>query len=191
MSRRISLRLTLLVLPVALLAACGGKALGSEAAGKAGGFKAATGYNVSDVAPGDRDRKPAFSGKDFAGKRVTQQDLRGSVAVVNFWASWCGPCRKEERNLEDLWQRFGPRGVAFLGVNTRDTKVDARAFIEEFGVTYPSIFDPYAKIAYKFRVVYLPVTYVLDKQGRIAATIVGATVDTSAIERILERELEA
>jgi thiol-disulfide isomerase/thioredoxin len=190
MSRTLSLRLLVSALALALLAACGGKALGSEATGKAG-FKSATGYNVTDIAPADRDRKPVFSGTDFQGKRISQGSLRGSVAVVNFWASWCGPCRREERNLEDLWQRYGPRGVEFLGVNTRDTKIDARSFLEEFDVTYRSIFDPYAKIAYKFRVVYLPVTYVLDKQGRIAAIIVGATEDTAAIERILERELAA
>lgn len=190
MSRRALLAFLISLLPVALLAACGGKALGSEATGK-GGFRAAYGYQIAALPPQERNRRPVFSGKTFDGKQTTQADLRGSVAVVNFWASWCAPCRKEERKLEELWQRFGPRGVSFLGINTRDTKADARTFLDEFGVTFPSIFDPYAKIAYRFHVVFLPVTYVLDKQGRIAATIVGATVDTKPLEQILERELRS
>lgn len=191
MSRLIPVRLLLVSLCVALLAACGGKALGSETTGKAGFREAAGKAVVTPIPPQKRDRKPVFSGKTLDGETVSNGALQGSVAVANFWASWCGPCRKEERNLEDLWQRYGPRGVVFVGINTRDTRADARSFVEEFGVTFPSIFDPYAKIAYRFRVIFLPVTYVLDKQGRIAATVVGAIADPLVLESVLERELEA
>lgn len=187
--QRFPLRLAALSLSLCLpaLAACGGKALGTEPAGQR--IRAASGFNLRVIPEQERSRRPRFSGALMDGTKFSSTQLSGQIAVVNFWASWCGPCRKEQRQLEALSDRYGPQGIRFIGVNTRDTKADARSYMEEFGVTYPSIFDRFATIAFKFRVQFIPSTFVLDRNGAIAAVITGATVDERQLSDVLDREL--
>lgn len=173
----------------AATAACGGKALGSEPTGQA--IRAATGFNVTLIAEQKRHLRPAFAGELLGGGRISAGALRGHVSVVNFWASWCGPCRAEQSTLERVWESYRDRGVLFLGINVRDTKVDARAYLDEFGVTYPSVYNKDSSIAYKFRVLFIPTTYVLDARGRVAAKIIGAARSESDLGDILDRELSA
>lgn len=115
--------------------------------------------------------------------------VRGTVGVVNFWGSWCGPCREEQRGLEALWQEYRGRGVQFIGMNERDQKAAALAYLDEFGVSYPSLWDPDAAQSYRFKVRYMPATYVIDRSGRIAATIVGAIEDPGDLRALLDAEL--
>jgi len=110
---------------------------------------------------------PALQGETLQGGSVSPADYRGKVTVVNFWATWCGPCRREQPGLERVWREFQDRGVYFLGVNYRDDPVAARAYIKEFAVTYPSIQDQAGALAYDFGFVGLPDTYVVDRSGRI------------------------
>ena len=172
------------VIGLTLLAGCGGKELGVEASGQA--IRAATGYNVVTYSAAKRWTPKSFSGAGLAGGRISNSVISGKVSVVNFWASWCGPCRAEQTELERLWRAYESRGVQFLGVNIRDTMANARAHIEEFGVTYPSIFNQDSTIAYTFRVLFIPTTYVLDRRGRVAARIVGATTERSNLTSILD-----
>jgi thiol-disulfide isomerase/thioredoxin len=172
----------------AAASACGGKALGSETQGQQ--IRAATGFNVSLVPPAKRTLRPSFAGVGMDGKRISSGDLRGHVTVVNFWASWCGPCRAEQATLERVWKDYRAQDVLFLGINVRDTRVDAGAHIAEFGVTYPSVFNRDASIAFRFRVLFIPTTYVLDPDGRVAAKIIGAARSVSDLTAILDRELE-
>jgi peroxiredoxin len=90
--------------------------------------------------------------------------------VVNFWASWCSPCRAEAPELVAAFEAAKPDGVVFLGVNVRDSSDAGRAFVERFNVPYPSLFDPAGKVALEFDVPpsTLPATLVLDRQGRVA-----------------------
>lgn len=185
--KRIPLPLVLAALLSLGAAACGGTELGAEAAGRQ--IRTEFGYRVHAIPPGDRDLRPTFSGTTFDGGTFSSADTRGSVAVVNFWASWCGPCRAEQRQLEGLWNRFKDRDVVFLGVNTRDTKVDAQAFLDDFGVTYPSVFNRDASIAYAFRVAFMPSTFLLDRRGRVAAIVLGATRTDAQLAAIIEREI--
>ena len=172
---------------LALLApACGGKA-GAETAGQR--IKAATSYSLTRYDVGERRKPKAWGGPNLlTGARIATEDFNGAVTLVNFWASWCGPCRKEQPGLERLNKEYAPRGVRFVGINIRDTRVDARAYLEEFGVTYPSIANQDASIAYKFRVLFIPTTYVLDRGGRIAARITGATLERD-LRLVLDAEL--
>lgn len=183
--RRIPILTLGLALGLALLAsACGGKA-GAETAGQR--IKAATGYSLTTYEVGDRRLPKAWSGPNLrTGVRIASADLKGAVTVVNFWASWCGPCRIEQAGLEKLNKEYASKGVHFLGINIRDTRVDAGAYLDEFGVTYPSVVNQDASIAYKFRVLFIPTTYVLDRSGRIAARVTGATR-----ERDLRKALDA
>ena len=110
---------------------------------------------------------PSFTLTLFDGKVVRLADFRGKAVLVNFWASWCVPCRAEARALESAWQKYKDRGVVFLGVNIQDKEEDARAFMKEFGITYLNGRDASGKIAVDYGVWGIPETFFVDAQGRI------------------------
>ncbi len=111
---------------------------------------------------------PALGGPTIGGGEFGPGDHGGRVLVVNFWASWCAPCRREQPMLQALSQEYASRGVAFVGVNSRDQEAAARAHLEEFGVTYPSVKDPDGKVAFEWGISQgLPATVVVDGTGII------------------------
>jgi thiol-disulfide isomerase/thioredoxin len=172
------------------LAGCAREGLGAETAGRTT-VTTAKGFNVSLIPEGKRRPMPRFSGEALAGGgRISQSFLAGHVSVVNVWGSWCGPCRREQPLLEEIWKRYRPKGVRFLGIDVREgSKANGLAFIREFGVTYPSVYDPASAVAYRFRVIFAPATYVIDARGRIAAKIVGAIRAPEDLTTILDVEL--
>ncbi|MFN2589371.1 MAG: TlpA family protein disulfide reductase [Actinomycetota bacterium] len=118
---------------------------------------------------------PALSGPGVTGHRVDSSVYAGKMVLINFWASWCAPCRREQPGLEALWRRLGPTGaVAFVGVNHRDNASKANAWIERYGVTYPSISDPGGEIAARFGVPFLPATILVDRTGQLRYRLIGA-----------------
>ena len=95
---------------------------------------------------------PGFALTLFDEQAVAPDDFRGKVVFVNFWASWCPPCRAEAPMLEATWRRLQEQGVVFLGVNTQDDEPRARAFLQEFGITFPNGRDPDGRIAIDYGV---------------------------------------
>lgn len=110
---------------------------------------------------------PSFTLTLFDGDTLNSKDLVGKAVVVNFWASWCVPCRAEARPLEETWRKYRDKGVVFLGVNIQDKEEEARAFVKEFGITYLNGRDSSEKIAIDYGVWGIPVTFFLDPQGSI------------------------
>jgi len=118
---------------------------------------------------------------DAAGSR-SLASYRGKVVVLNFWASWCQPCRTETPLLEQLQRRIATHGGTVLGVNYRDTTGDANAFARRFGVTYPSLRDVDGELANDYGTRALPETFVIDRQGKVTAVSRGQ-VNASFLNR--------
>jgi cytochrome c biogenesis protein CcmG/thiol:disulfide interchange protein DsbE len=113
-------------------------------------------------------------GRVLAGPRVTLAQLRGTPVVLNFWASWCDPCRAEAPVLQRAWSRERARGLLFLGLNMQDITDDAHAFTRAVGVTYPSLRDRSNGVAHRWGVTGLPETFFLSSQGRVVGHVIGA-----------------
>ena len=138
-------------------------------------------------------RAPAFSLPRLTGKgSVSLHSLRGKTVVLNFFASWCAPCKREAPALESLWRRSRSEGVVVLGIDSGDARGDARRFLGAHGVTYPIAFDPGEKLAQgAYAVPGLPVTYVINRAGRVVGSPVLGPVSDSAYSREFTRELKA
>ncbi len=122
----------------------------------------------------------------FSGGEITLSSLKGDPVVINFWASWCDPCRDEAPALEKAWQLYRDRGVTFIGVDLQDTEEAALAFIEEFGITYPNGPDLNGRIMIDYGVGGIPVTFFVDREGMIASRWVGPVDENMLVERIEE-----
>ncbi|WP_433346414.1 TlpA family protein disulfide reductase [Micromonospora sp. CA-111912] len=127
---------------------------------------------VIECAPDQRSTAPKLSGELLTGGSYDVTTDRGQVVVVNFWGSWCSPCRAEADDLEATYQATKASGVTFLGINVQDNRDKALAF-EEGRVTYPSLFDPPSRLALAFDIspTTIPATVVLDRDGRVAVVI--------------------
>jgi thiol-disulfide isomerase/thioredoxin len=120
---------------------------------------------------------PALGGVSLTGSHVDLSSMRGHPVVIDFWASWCGPCRAEQPELNGLVSRYAARGVQFLGVDIRDDRANAKAFVQEFHVAYPSVFDPASDDAASFNVDAPPTILVVDGSGTIRLRELGTLVD--------------
>ncbi len=118
---------------------------------------------------------PIFSGyeNEFTSGEVTLSQLRGRIVVVNFWASWCVECRREAPELEAVWRKYRDQGVVLLGVDYVDIESKARAYLEEFDITYPNGPDLQGRISAAYRITGVPETFVIDREGYIVLTKVG------------------
>ena len=108
----------------------------------------------------------------LTGEELQLSDLRGKVVVLNFWGSWCPPCRAEMPSFESIYRQYKDKGVVFVGVAVSDVESKARAFAEEVGVTYPIGLDP-GHISSTYRITAMPTTYFIDQEGNISRKLQG------------------
>jgi cytochrome c biogenesis protein CcmG/thiol:disulfide interchange protein DsbE len=101
------------------------------------------------------------------------EELRGTPVVLNFWASWCDPCREEAPRLSQGWEGWGKRGVLFLGLDMQDIRSDARDFLREFRITYPNIRDPGRDVARRYGATGIPETYFISARSRVVGHVIG------------------
>lgn len=147
--------LGLLGVAVVVLAACGAPDTGSPGALGAGQISR-------------NDPAPEFSFTTFEGRAISLADLRGKVVVLNFWASWCVPCRAEMPYFESTYRAQRASGVEFVGLALQDDPQSARAFLNELGITYPTGPDEGNQVALRYLVTGLPTTVFITPDGRIS-----------------------
>ncbi|MBC9727826.1 TlpA disulfide reductase family protein [Streptomyces sp. TRM68367] len=178
--RRSACRAALLAAGAALtLSACGSG--GTSGGGESNFVLGKDG--VDTVAKSERHDAPDLSGKTVDGKQLDVADYKGKVVVINVWGSWCPPCRAEAPGFEKVYKDVKGQGVQFVGINTRDTGTGpALAFEKEYGITYPSLYDPTGKLMLRFEKGTLnpqaiPSTLIIDRDGKIAARTLQALTE--------------
>jgi cytochrome c biogenesis protein CcmG/thiol:disulfide interchange protein DsbE len=150
---------------------------------------------------GPPERLPDFTLPLLSGDgKVSGESLAGSPVVINFWASWCLPCREEAPLLERAWRNYRDEGLMVIGVNARDSAADARGFVREFNITYPVVVDEDLDLMREMSdIVGWPQTFFVKRDGDLSIAPAsgsrgrdGATVDLGALESAaLERRIEA
>lgn len=149
---------------------------------------------VSEFAAENRGKSIAWSGETESGGLLKSDQLSGVVVVMNFWYAGCAPCRAEAPDLVAVNNMFVGKNVQFVGVNVRDTAETARAFDRNFGITWPSIIDAQsgsAVLAFTGVVTpqAVPTTLVIDKQGRVAARVLGQ-IEKSTLKALIQRVVD-
>jgi cytochrome c biogenesis protein CcmG/thiol:disulfide interchange protein DsbE len=129
---------------------------------------------------------PDFTLTSFDGQTVTLSDLRGQAVIINFWASWCPPCREEAAYLERTWREYQGQGVVFIGVDWVDTEKEALAYIDEFDITYFNGPDLGTRIAQAYRIRGVPETFFVDKSGRLRGVKIGPLYPPELEDKIEE-----
>jgi thiol-disulfide isomerase/thioredoxin len=174
------------------LAACSADPLADQyRAGDNKGYIAANGFQTQEIAPDQRGEPVVFSGTLDNGSTATSADYAGKVLVVNFWYATCGPCIVEAPRLEQAYQALQGQDVAFVGVNTYDQPATALSFARDNDVSYSSLMavsDAELKLAFadKTPINATPTTLVLDRQGRVAARVIGELPEASILEAMVQ-----
>jgi cytochrome c biogenesis protein CcmG/thiol:disulfide interchange protein DsbE len=147
------------------------------------------------VSRGERPLAP-----DFTLERLDRDgeldlaSLRGKGVVLNFWASWCFPCKEEAPFLEEVWREKRDRGLVVVGLDAKDFRRDARSFMRRYGLTFPVVYDGPGSTLARYGVTGFPETYVIDRDGRIIEAFVGGVNsedDRTRLRAATERALES
>lgn len=150
------------------------------------------GWGLRAQAGGPLESGPApdFSLTTFEGQTITLSELKGQVVIINFWASWCPPCREEAPYLEATWRKYKDKGVVFIGVDYVDAKPNALAYLDEFDITYPNGPDIAQRIAEAYGIKGVPETFYVDKTGQLRGVQIGPlfppTLDNKIDELLAE-----
>ncbi len=139
-----------------------------------------------DGRPQQGELAPDFALVLLNGSEVSLADLHGQIVVLNFWASWCSPCRREAPALQETWAMYEDQGVAFVGVTYQDAKGASQKFIQKFGITYANGTDEKGRISRAYGVVGVPETFIIDQDGKVAWFQIGE-VQAKDLVRQLER----
>ncbi|WP_322802678.1 TlpA disulfide reductase family protein [Thermoflexus sp.] len=135
-------------------------------------------------APQPGYRAPGFSLRTLEGETLSIGDLRGRAVILNFWATWCPPCRAEMPAFQRLYARYRDRGLVVLGVNATsgDDRAAVLAFRQQYGLTFPILLDEAGQVQQRYRITALPTTFFIDPQGIIRDVVIGGPLSEAAME---------
>ena len=181
-----------LLVVVALVA---GGCTGKDAVDQSGGndFRFVSGTSLGHTyQPADRKQAGNFTGDLLDGGTISLSQEAGKVVVINFWATWCGPCTTETPQFDQVYRAYKDKGVAFIGIDAKDSPSSkAKAFVRDNDISYPIVYDEKSETALKLGkipAVSFPFTVLIDKKGRIAAVYL--TVMTAKdLEPVLDKLL--
>ncbi len=146
----------------------------------------AWGLRKAQAGPREIGMAPDFTITGYNGRTVTLSELRGQVVIVNFWASWCPPCREEAAYLETTWRKYEGQGVVFIGVDWVDTEKEALAYIKEFDITYINGPDIGTLIAEAYNIKGVPETFFVARNGELRGVHIGPLKSPELDEKIEE-----
>ena len=124
---------------------------------------------------------PQFTLPLLSGEDLVLADHIGKPMIINFWASWCPPCREEAKILEEVWRAYKSKGVLFIGVGIQDTIEDAVSYLELFNISYPNGLDHDGRITVDYGVIGLPVTFLINERGVVETRWVGAITESELV----------
>ena len=127
-----------------------------------------SGEKLIDIPP------PSFGGREIQGGFFSLDEHKGSPLIINFWASWCPPCREETPDIEEIWKTYKDQGLVVVGVNVQDIEEEAEKYLSEFSVTFPNVMDKQGKITVDYGVTGLPVTFFVSREGLVIGRWVGS-----------------
>ena len=149
---------------------------------------------ADELARGKSVEAPAFTlerlddaGLEGDGSQLSMESLRGKAVVVNFWASWCIPCRDEAPVLQETYERYRDQGLVVLGVDVNDFREDARRFLRRFKLTYPVVYDGKGSTVGKWGVRGFPETFFVDRSGKLVGERISGAVDIERNREAFER----
>jgi cytochrome c biogenesis protein CcmG, thiol:disulfide interchange protein DsbE len=144
---------------------------------------------AGELAKGGNPVAPAFtlSRLDPADGKISLSDLEGKPAVVNFWASWCIPCKDEAPVLQETYEKYRDQGLVVLGVDAQDFRQDARRFMKRFGVTYPVVYDGKGSTLGRWGVTGFPETFFVDREGNVVGERIQGAVDVDRNRETFDR----
>lgn len=122
--------------------------------------------------------------------RFTLAEQRGKVVLLDFWASWCQPCRDEAPGLERVWEAYRDRGVVLLGINIFDEQKDALDYVRQFGLTYPNGTDPTGEVAIEYGLAGVPEKFLIDQNGQLVRRFIGPMAEDT-LRSLLDQQLAA
>lgn len=176
---------------LAVVTACAGGQAAQQGPGSGDTGYVNQSVGMTTFKAGQRPVSPQVSGTTLTGSGLRLSQYRGKVVVLNFWASWCAPCRAEAPAMARLSGAYQAKGVQFIGVNVKDPgKVNAEAFDRNLGISYPSLYDPAGEVLLAFRSTVppsgIPSTLVIDRTGHIAGRVIGQ-VSYSGLKQLLDQ----
>ncbi len=129
---------------------------------------------------------PPFAFTSFEGEAISLDDLAGKGVVLNFWASWCDPCREEAALLESTWLREQDNGIVFIGLDYLDQEPAAKAYLDEYNVTYPNGPDLQSQAARRYGIKGVPETFFITPDGKISEIVIGPIVSQAQMDQLLD-----
>jgi cytochrome c biogenesis protein CcmG/thiol:disulfide interchange protein DsbE len=150
------------------------------------------GRGLSDALErGERPYPPAFVLDSLDGEgEIRLADYRGQAVVLNFWASWCEPCKDEAPLLEETWQRYRDEGLVVIGIDAQDFRTDAQRFVERYGLTYPIAFDGHGSSLGRFGNTGFPETWFVGRDGRLVGEHIVGPFDREQLEENIRAALD-
>ncbi len=155
-----------------------------------------------DVEASEGDLAPDFLLKTLDGGEMRFSDLRGKAVIVNLWASWCGPCRKEMPQFVAAYDRYREEGLEIIALNVQESASIIQPFVDDFGVEFPVVLDKRGAVSDEYRIIGLPMTYFIDREGvirsvfqgpfleRLEGTQVQGAIEQNELTRRIEEILE-